>query len=93
MQNFNGSQRELSTRAFYRLAAAMLLQAIHDATSRSAGRRASAIQWMYRSDDGCFSFPFICQILDRSPEDVRRFCEREQGQQRRAELLGCELVN
>lgn len=93
MQNVNGSHRELSTRAFYRLAAAMLLQAVHDATSRSTGRRASALRWMCRADDGCFSFPFICQILDRNPDDVRRFCERKLARQHAPEFRFPAMVN
>jgi len=71
----------VSYRGFYRLANAVLLQAIQDAISASTGRRASALRWMSRPDHvSCYSFPFICRILNRSPEDVRRFCVRKSAE-------------
>jgi hypothetical protein len=64
-------------RAIYRLANAMLLQAVQDAMSSSTGRRTSALRWMSSSDDSCYSFRFVCRLLHRDPEQVRRFCRRK----------------
>jgi hypothetical protein len=69
-------QSEMSERGVYRLAGAMLLQAIQDTTSSSTGRRSGALRWMRRSsDDTLFSFSFVCRVLNRDPEEVRRYCE------------------
>ncbi|HZS50798.1 MAG TPA: hypothetical protein VFA54_08060 [Bryobacterales bacterium] len=67
----------MSERGVYRLAGAMLLQAIQDASSSSSGRRSSALRWIRSSDDSCFSFSFVCRILNRNPEEVRRYCEQK----------------
>jgi len=74
-----------SDRAIYRLAGAILLQAIQDATSSSIGKRASALRWMSRHEECYFSFPFICRILSRDPFQVRRFCECRAAQRRLSE--------
>ena len=54
----------------------MLLQAVQDAMSTSTGRRTSALRWMSNNDDSCYSFRFVCRLLSRDPERVRRFCQR-----------------
>jgi len=52
------------------------LQAIQDALSYSTGRRSAALRWMTCKDQEAFSFSFICRVVNRDPEDVRRFCQR-----------------
>ena len=46
----HGTQRATSDKAVYRLAGAVLLQAVQDATSHSAGKPAGAIRWMSSRD-------------------------------------------
>ena len=72
----------MSDRGVYRLAGAMLLQAIQDAGSNSVGRRSSALRWMHSRDDSGFSFPFVCRVLNRDPDRVREFCNRRAAQRR-----------
>jgi hypothetical protein len=60
----------------YRLATAMLLQAVQDAMSVSNGRRNSALRWINGNADGAFSFAFVCRLVNRDPEYIRRFCLR-----------------
>ena len=83
----------LSDRGAYRLAGAMLLQAINDATSRSAGRRAGAMRWMGRRGGDGYSFDYICRILNRSPEEVRRFCHRRTAERQFAQMALPEKLN
>lgn len=63
-------------RSIRRLAGAMLLQAVVDVGSNSVGKRNKALHWMKGRDNGCFSFTFVCRVLNRDPDQVRRFCER-----------------
>lgn len=70
-------------RSIRRLAGAMLLQAVEDAGSNSVGKRNKALHWMKGRDNGCFSFPSVCRVLDRDPDQVRRFCERRAAEHRR----------
>jgi hypothetical protein len=72
----------MSDRGVYRLAGAMLLQAIQDASSTSMGRRSSALRWMNGNDDSCYSFAFICRVLNRNPDEIRRFCQRKAAERR-----------
>ena len=58
----------MSDRGVNRLAAAVLLQAIQDATSSSMGRRAGAIRWVSSNAPGGYSFLFVCRALNRDPE-------------------------
>lgn len=60
-----------------RLAGAVLTQAIEDIHSGAGKRRADALGWILDSRDGTFSFVFYCRILNRHPEDVRRFLVRQ----------------
>lgn len=76
----------MSEKGVYRLAGAMLLQAIQDAGSNSVGRRTGALRWMSSKDNGCFSFTFVCRVLNRDPAEVRQFCERKAAQRRRPEI-------
>jgi|ERR1041384_6645250 len=90
-------QEKALERGVYRLAGAMLLQAINDVGSISQGRRKSALRWMRSGEDSLFSFEFVCRVLNRNPEEVRRFCERKLATRIRvttpfAELLRSEHV-
>lgn len=76
----------MSEKGVYRLAGAMLLQAIQDAGSGSVGRRSGALRWMSAKDDSCFSFAFVCRVLNRDPAEVRQFCERKAAERRRPEI-------
>ena len=73
----------MSDRGVYRLAAAILLQAIQDAGSHSIGKRGGALRWIGSQDDSGFSFIFICRVLDRDPVEVRRLCEAKASERRR----------
>ncbi len=73
-------------RAVYRLAAAVLLQAVQDAGSNSIGKRTAALRWINSNDQSSFSFAFICRVLNRDPDEVRRFCESRAAARRRAYL-------
>ena len=63
-----------------------MVQAIEDAGSSSIGRRSGALQWINGSSDSCFSFSFVCRILNRDPEEVRRLCERKAAARRRSQI-------
>ena len=79
-------------RGVYRLAAAVLLQAILDAGSSSMGRRTSALRWINSKDESCYSFTFICRVLSRDPEEVRRLCERKAAASRKASFGFRDMV-
>jgi len=76
------ADRTVSDKGVYRLAGAILLQAIQDATSSSMGKRAGALRWMRNNSEASYSFPFICRILNRNPEEVRQYCERKIAERR-----------
>lgn len=76
----------MSDRGVYRLATAMLLQALQDVSSSSMGRRSSALRWINSSEDSSFSFFFVCRVLNRDPHQVRRFCERKAAERRAIRL-------
>ena len=80
------TKRESIDRAVYRLAAAVLLQAVQDSGSSSIGKRTAALRWINSNDQSSFSFTFICRVLNRDPNDVRRFCESRAAARRRAYL-------
>ena len=80
-----------SERGVYRLAAAVLLQAMQDATSLSMGRRACALRWISSNQDGGYSFLFVCRALNRDPEAVRLFCRREIAKRRLPEVRWYDL--
>ena len=71
-----------SERGVYRLAAAVLLQAIQDATSISMGRRVGSLRWICSNQDGGYSLLFVCRALNRDPEAVRAYCHREIAKRR-----------
>ena len=65
----------VNVRGVHRLAGAILVQAIEDI--RGFGRRREdAIHWIADSSDREFSFVFCCRMLNRDPEEVRRFLVR-----------------
>ena len=80
-----------SERGVYRLAAAVLLQAIQDATSVSMGRRTGAIRWISSNQEGGYSFLFVCRTVNRDPEAVRLFCQREIAKRRLPEVRWYDL--
>jgi hypothetical protein len=69
-------------KGIHRLATAMLLQAVQDSMSQSSGRRNSALRWINGKDQGPFSFLFVCRVLNRDPEEVRRFCLKKMNERR-----------
>ena len=80
-----------SERGIYRLATAVLLQAIQDATSISMGRRAGAIRWINSNQEGGYSFLFVCRTVNRDPEAVRLFCRREIAKRQLPEVRWYDL--
>ena len=80
-----------SERGVYRLAAAVLLQALQDATSISMGRRTGALRWISSNQDGGYSFIFVCRALSRDPEAVRLYCQREIAKRRLPEVRWFDL--
>ena len=85
-------QDQALERGVYRLAGAMLVQAIQDAASNSAGRRNSALRWINGAEDSLFSFQFVCRVLNRDPEDVRRFCARKAESRAKLSIPFSELL-
>lgn len=67
----------VSVRGVHRLAGAILVQAIEDVRCGSGRRREDAIRWITDSNDEQFSFVFCCRMLNRDPEEVRRFLVRQ----------------
>ena len=70
----------MTDQGVHRLATAMLLQAVQDCMSVSNGRRNGALRWINGKDQGGFSFPFVCRVVNRDPDEVRRFCLRKATQ-------------
>ena len=58
-------------RALQRLAGAVLIQALQDASSGPRRYREEALDWITGKSDAEFSFDFCCALLGRSPDDVR----------------------
>jgi hypothetical protein len=85
-------QDQALERGVYRLAGAMLVQAIQDAGSNSAGRRNNALRWINGAEDSLFSFQFVCRVLNRDPEDVRRFCSRRAASRARLDVPFSEIL-
>ncbi len=67
----------VNLRGVHRLAGAILVQAIEDIRCGSGRRKEDAIQWVTESSEAQFSFVFCCRMLDRDPEDIRRFLLRQ----------------
>jgi len=75
----------MTDKGVHRLATAMLLQAVQDAMSHSSGRRNGAVRWINSKDEGPFSFSFVCRIVNRDADEVRRFCLRKASDRRLSE--------
>ncbi len=58
-------------RALQRLAGAVLIQALQDASSGPRRYREEALEWFEGKTDSGMTFEFCCSLLGRSPEDVR----------------------
>jgi hypothetical protein len=54
---------------FRRLAAAVISQAIQDATNQMGRQRKSATTWLLQDEDG---FPFWCNVLGMDPDQTRQ---------------------
>jgi hypothetical protein len=62
-------QIERRTDPFSRLAAAVISQAVEDATHGVGNKKKSAITWLLQDDDG---FPFWCHVLGVDPAQTRQ---------------------
>ena len=64
-------------RGLQRLAGAVLIQAMQDASSGPRRAKEEAIDWLQGGGSSKFSFEFCCSLLGRDPDDVllrlRRF--------------------
>ncbi len=58
-------------RGLYRLAGAVLVQAIEDLRSTSRQNRDDAGRWILDNNGGRFSFVYCCRLLGREPDQVR----------------------
>jgi hypothetical protein len=58
-------------RSLRRLAAAVLVQALQDASGGSRRSREDVWEWFDNRSRGQFTFEFCCSLLGRDPEDVR----------------------
>jgi hypothetical protein len=63
-------------RALQRLAGAVLIQALQDASSGPRRSREDALEWIYGRARGKFNFEFCCSLLGRDPDDVRQRLQR-----------------
>lgn len=68
----DGAPRTRADRALQRLAGAVLIQAIQDASSGPFRTREEAQQWIDGSTDAGMTFSLCCSLLGRDPEDVRQ---------------------
>jgi len=62
-------QIEGSINPYKRLAAAVISQALEDATHELGSKKRSAITWLLQDDDG---FPFWCHVLGMAPGQTRQ---------------------
>ena len=60
---------ERRTDPFSRLAAAVISQAVHDATNELGSKKKSATTWLLQDEDG---FPFWCNVLGMDPDQTRQ---------------------
>jgi hypothetical protein len=58
-------------RALKRLAGAVLIQALQDASSGPRRFREEALEWINGKETDGLSFDLCCSLLNRSPDDVR----------------------
>lgn len=63
------SQIEGRTNPFKRLAAAVISQAVKDATQEIGRNKKSATTWLLQDKDG---FPFWCNVLGMDPDQARQ---------------------
>ena len=63
-------------RALQRLAGAVLIQALQDASSGPRRTRDEAIDWLFGRTTGKFSFEFCCSLLGRDSRDVLHRLQR-----------------
>ena len=62
-------QIERRTDPFSRLAAAVISQAVEDATNQLGSKRKSATTWLLQDEDGC---PFWRNVLGMDPDQTRQ---------------------
>ena len=67
----------LGVRGIQRLAGAVLVQAIDDLRCGVSRRRDEATRWIESDTNEQFSFVFCCRMLERDPEETRRFLLRQ----------------
>jgi len=67
----------LGMRGIQRLAGAVLVQAIDDLRCGINRRREEATRWIESESDEQFTFVFCCRMLERDPEETRRFLLRQ----------------
>ena len=60
---------ERRTDPFSRLAAAVISQAVQDATNGLGSKKKSATTWLLQDEDG---FPFWCNVLGMDPDQTRQ---------------------
>ena len=70
-------QDSQADRALQRLAGAVLIQALQDASNGPRRHREEALEWIHGKATSGFSFDFCCALLGRSPDDVRRRLMRQ----------------
>lgn len=58
-------------RALQRLAGAVLIQALQDASSGPRRYREEALEWFEGTTNSGMTFEFCCSLLGRVPDDVR----------------------
>ena len=71
------SAESLGVRGIHRLAGAVLVQAIDDLRCGISWRREEATRWIESESVDQFSFVFCCRMLERDPEETRRFLLRQ----------------
>ena len=73
----SNSAESLGVRGIQRLAGAVLVQAIDDLRCGVSRRREEATRWIESESEEQFSFVFCCRMLERDPEETRRFLLRQ----------------
>ena len=68
----------VSLRGLYRLAGAVLVQAIVDIRCGSGRKKAEALRWIEDASERQFSFSYCCKMVSRDPDHVRRQLARQQ---------------
>lgn len=81
----SGRMKPVADRGLQRLAGAVLIQALQDASTGTVRCRREALDWIFDRSQTDFSFEFCCSLLGRDPKDVRTrieefsFVPRTQG--------------